>query len=152
MAEPILVTLGRDNEEFLSFAPHGAGRNQSRTRTMRDFRKSNGDLDEKSVQRAIDDSTRGLDIRWYYGKGDLTESPVGYKPAAQVREQIEKFELADIVAEVTPLGCLMAGYAGPKPWMKKDHLTPKQLRQIEYRADRRKNRQKIRDWEELEED
>ena len=149
MAAPILVTLGRDNEEFLSFAPHGAGRNQSRTRTMRDFRKANGEIDEKSVQRAIDDATKGLDIRWYYGKGDLTESPVGYKPAEQVREQIEKFELADVVAEVTPLGCIMAGDAGPRPWERKDHLTPKQKRQIEHRAERRKSRQSMRNWEEL---
>jgi RNA-splicing ligase RtcB len=31
MAEPILLVLGSDNSEFLSFAPHGAGRNLSRT-------------------------------------------------------------------------------------------------------------------------
>lgn len=152
MAAPILVTLGRDNEEFLSFAPHGAGRNQSRTRTLRDFRKSNGDVDEKSVQRAISAATKGLDIRWYYGKGDLTESPVGYKPASQVREQIGKFELADVLAEVTPLGCIMAGDAGPRPWERKDHLTPKQKRQIEHRAERRKTRQSMRNWEDFEDE
>ncbi|MEM7601176.1 MAG: RtcB family protein [Verrucomicrobiota bacterium] len=152
MAAPILVTLGRDNEEFLSFAPHGAGRNQSRTATMREFRKANGDLDEASVKKAINDATRGLDIRWYYGKGDLSESPVGYKPAAQVREQIEHFELADVVAEVTPLGCLMAGDGGPQPWRRKDHLSPKQLRQIEHRAERRKTRQSAKHWREIDED
>ncbi|MEM9015881.1 MAG: RtcB family protein [Verrucomicrobiota bacterium] len=152
MAAPILVTLGRDNEEFLSFAPHGAGRNQSRTATMRDFRKENGDLDEKAIERTIAEATQGLDIRWYYGKGDLSESPVGYKPAPQVRAQIEQFELADIVAEVTPLGSLMAGDGGPQPWRRKDHLTPKQKRQIEHRADRRKTRQATRHWEDLDED
>lgn len=151
MAAPILVTLGRDNDEFLSFAPHGAGRNRSRTATMRIFRKANGETDENAVSRAIDEATRGLDIRWYYGRGDLTESPLGYKPAAQVRAQIEQFELADIVAEITPLGCLMAGDGGPQPWRRKDHLSPKQLRQIEHRADRRKMRQATRHWEELEE-
>lgn len=145
MAAPILVTLGRDNEEFLSFAPHGAGRNQSRTATMRQFRKENGEADDRAVARAIDAATEGLDIRWYYGKGDLTESPVGYKPASQVREQIERFGLADVAAEVTPLGCLMAGDPGPRPWERKDQLSPKQLRQIEHRKERRKARQ--RDWE-----
>ena len=101
MAAPILVTLGRDNREFLSFAPHGAGRNQSRTATLRQFRKDNGDLDEGSVEKAIADATRGLDIRWYSGKGDLTESPIGYKSAGQVRDQIEQFDLAEkLVAEL----------------------------------------------------
>ena len=152
MAAPILVTLGRDNREFLSFAPHGAGRNQSRTATMREFHKANGDTDEKAVERAVAAATKGLDIRWYYGKPDLSESPVGYKPAAQVRAQIEQFGLADIAAEITPLGCIMAGDSGPAPWMrKKEELTPKQLRQIEHRADRRKDRQKIRKWEDGEE-
>ncbi len=150
MASPILVTLGNDNTEFLSFAPHGAGRNQSRTAMMRDFNKANGETDDRAIARAIDDATRGLDIRWYYGKGDLSESPAGYKPAAQVRAQIEQFGLADIVAEVTPLGCIMAGDGGPQPWRRQDHQTPKQKRQIEHRADRRKERQGLRHWEDLE--
>lgn len=152
MAAPILVTLGRDNSEFLSFAPHGAGRNQSRTATLRQFRKSNGDLDDRSIQEAIQNATQGLDIRWYYGKGDLSESPIGYKPAQQVREQIEQFELADVAAEITPLGCIMAGDSGPRPWERDDHLTPKQKRQIEHRASRRKTRQATRNWQELDED
>jgi tRNA-splicing ligase RtcB (3'-phosphate/5'-hydroxy nucleic acid ligase) len=145
MAAPILITLGRDNTDFLSFAPHGAGRNFSRTAILRQFRKDNGDLDAGRVAAAIDAATRGLDIRWFYGKPDLTESPLGYKSAAQVRSQIEHFGLADIVGEVTPLGCIMAGDAGPAPWMRrKEELTPKQKRQIEHRADRRKLRQKMR--------
>lgn len=147
MAEPILLTLGNNNSDFLSFAPHGAGRNQSRTATLREFRKANGDSDEATIAKAIADATGGLDIRWYYGKGDLTESPLGYKSAAQVRKQIEHFELANIIGEVTPLGCLMAGDSGPKPWMKKDLLTPKQKRQIEHRADRRKQKQSYHRWE-----
>jgi len=69
-----------------------------------------------------------------------------------VREQIEKFELADVVAEVTPLGCIMAGDAGARPWERKDHLSPKQKRQIEHRAEGRKSRHSMRNWEELDED
>ena len=91
MAEPILVTLGRDNEEFLSFCPHGAGRNRSRTATNRQFR------DPKDAARHIAETTRDIDVRWFHGKADLTETPVGYKPAEQVRAQIEHFGLADIV-------------------------------------------------------
>ncbi len=100
MSEPILITLGRDNQDYLSFAPHGAGRNQSRTATLKDFRKQHGNLDPEKVERAIAKTTEGLDIRWFYGKADLTESPVGYKSAQQVRQQIEHFGLADIIAQI----------------------------------------------------
>jgi hypothetical protein len=61
-----------------------------------------------------------------------------------VRAQIETFGLADITAEITPLGSLMAGDPGPAPWKRrKDELSPKQLRQIEHRADRRKLKQHL---------
>lgn len=149
MAEPTLVTLGRDNKKYLSFTPHGAGRNRSRTATMRRFRKKGGEYDKEAIAKEIADSTCGLDIRWFHGKSDLSESPIGYKNAAQVREQIEQFELADIVAEVTPLGCIMAGDAGPKIWERKreDYLSPKQIRQIGHRSDRRKTRQKLTEFD-----
>jgi RNA-splicing ligase RtcB len=150
MAEPILITLGRDNSDYLSFAPHGAGRNQSRTATLKDFRKANGDLDPEKVNRAIARATQGLDIRWFHGKADLTESPVGYKSATQVRQQIEHYGLADIIAQIEPLGCVMAGDPGPRPWLRKreDYLSPKQKRQIQHRAERRKTRQSLSTWEE----
>ncbi len=145
MAEPILITLGRDNDEFLSFCPHGAGRNQSRTATMRNFKdRKTGRIDEQRVAQTIARDTEGLDVRWYYGKADLTETPLGYKSAEQVRAQIEHFGLADIIAEISPLGCIMAGDSGPKPWERERELTPKQKRQIVHRATRRKTRQSLR--------
>lgn len=145
MAAPILMVLGRDNEEFLSFAPHGAGRNFSRTAIVRPFRDREGQLDEKRIAQTIRNATTGLDIRWYCGKPDLAESPIGYKPAAQVKAQIEQFGLADVVAEIEPLGCIMAGDAGPRPWQRlREELTPKQKRQIEHRADRRTLKQHLR--------
>jgi tRNA-splicing ligase RtcB len=157
MAEPILITLGKDNQDFLSFCPHGAGRNQSRRATMREFKdRKTGLRDEKRIEQTIAKTTAGLDIRWFHGKADLTESPIGYKSAAQVRAQIEQFELADIIAEIAPLGCIMAGDSGPKPWECEKPLTPKQKRQIEHRSTRRKTRQSMRkaidDWEDGEED
>lgn len=154
MSEPILITLGRDNSDYLSFAPHGAGRNQSRSATLKDFRKTNGNLDPAKVDRAIAKATEGLDIRWFYGKADLTESPVGYKSATQIRKQIEHFALADIIAEIEPLGCVMAGDPGPRPWGRKreDYLSPKQKRQIQHRATRRKTRQDLLHWENAEEE
>jgi RNA-splicing ligase RtcB len=144
MAAPILIVLGRDNPEFLSFCPHGAGRNLSRTALVRPFRDEEGEIDEKAVQRSIAETTKGLDVRWFYGKPDLSETPIGYKPAAQVREQIVKFGLADVIAEIEPLGCIMAGDSGPPPWIRrKQELTPKQLRAIGHRSDRRKERQRL---------
>lgn len=109
MAEPVLIVLGSDNSEFLSFAPHGAGRNISRTALRRRFASSAAR--EKEIARA----TAGLDIRWFSGKPDLTETPVGYKNAAQVKAQIATFGLAQVIGEILPLGCIMAGDSG-KSW------------------------------------
>ncbi|MFT5466276.1 MAG: tRNA-splicing ligase RtcB [Verrucomicrobiales bacterium] len=147
MAEPILIVLGRDNAEHLSFAPHGAGRNVSRRSFMKQFKRDDGNYDTAAMDQMLQRTTEGIDARWYLGKPDLSESPTGYKPAAQVRTQIEKFQLADIVAEIQPLGSVMAGSA---PKRGEEPLTPKQVRQIQHRADRRKQRQHNRggDWEE----
>jgi tRNA-splicing ligase RtcB (3'-phosphate/5'-hydroxy nucleic acid ligase) len=101
--------------------------------------------DPKKIDRALADSTQGIEVRWFHGKADLSESPLGYKPAAQIQAQIEQFGLADVIAEIEPLGSLMAGDSGPPPWIKrKQELSPKQLRAIEHRSDRRKTRQSIR--------
>ena len=144
MAAPILVVLGRDNPEFLSFAPHGAGRNMSRTAMKKPFRQKDGNLDEDRVAEVIAKTTEGIAVRWYYGKADLSETPMAYKNADQVKSQIAQFGLADVVAEIEPLGCIMAGDSGPKPWQREKPLTPKQKRQIEHRADRRREKQELR--------
>ena len=140
MAAPILMVLGRDNDEFLSFAPHGAGRNVSRTALKRRYPGAESRL------RAIEEGTRGIDVRWFCGGPDLSETPVAYKNAEQVMAQIGQFGLADVVAKIQPLGCIMAGSSGVPRWMRKEEeLTPKQLRQIEHRAERRKTKQNLRD-------
>jgi RNA-splicing ligase RtcB len=144
MASPILLVLGKSNESFLGFAPHGAGRNLSRTQTLNKFRRPDGTLDEAAVAKEITDSTKGLAIEWWFNKPDLTETPIGYKNAQQVIEQITSFGLADVVATIQPLGCIMAGDAGPAPWLKrKDVLSPKEVRQIGHRAERRKVHQAL---------
>jgi tRNA-splicing ligase RtcB (3'-phosphate/5'-hydroxy nucleic acid ligase) len=140
MAAPILMVLGSDNADYLSFAPHGAGRNQSRTATMRRFGG-----DEAKMERALKESTDGIEVRWFSGKSDLSESPLGYKSAEQIAEQIQRFGLADVIATIQPLGSIMAGDQGPPPWIRrKQELTPKQLRAIEHRAERRKTRQSFK--------
>ncbi len=137
MAEPILLVLGADNEKFLSFAPHGAGRNISRTALMRKFPKP------EDQERQLAESTKEIDARWFSGVPDLSETPVAYKNAAEVKRQIGEFGLAEVIAEIRPLGCIMAGHID-KPWLsRKDKLSPKQLRQIDHRAERRKVRQEL---------
>lgn len=139
MAEPILLVLGRNNQDYLSFAPHGAGRNLSRTALRRQY------PGDEAKARAIAQSTRGLDVRWYCGKPDLSETPVAYKSAETIRRQIVDFDLADVIAEIHPLGCIMAGDSGRSWRDREEELTPKQKRQIEHRADRRKVRQSLHD-------
>lgn len=152
MASPILLVLGKDNAEFLSFAPHGAGRNVSRKAAIKPYRQEDGSVDPKQLQQLVAEQTPGLDIRWWHGKADLSETPMAYKSADQVKAQIAKFSLAEVVAEIRPLGCIMAGDAGPRPWEREKDLTPKQKRQIEHRADRRKQRQHMQHWESEDED
>ncbi|MEM9080369.1 MAG: RtcB family protein [Verrucomicrobiota bacterium] len=141
MAEPILMVLGADQDEFLSFAPHGAGRNVSRTK----LRDRYGD--EATRKNVIAHHTKDIDVRWFCGKPDLSETPVAYKNAAQVKAQIEEFGLAEIVAEIRPLGCIMAGDLPRIDWKKrrKEMLSPKQKRQIQHRAERRTNKQSLMD-------
>jgi len=135
MAEPILLVLGADKEEFLSFAPHGAGRNVSRTALMRKFPEA------EDRERQLAESTEGIEVRWFSKVPDLSETPVAYKNAAEVKRQIADFGLAEVIAEIRPLGCIMAGHID-QPWRsRKDVLSPKQLRQIDHRAERRKVRQ-----------
>ena len=55
-------------------------------------------------------------MRFFFDRPDVSETPVAYKSAATVRSQIARFELADIAAEITPLGCIMAGDYD-KPWL-----------------------------------
>lgn len=120
MAAPILLTLGRDNAEFASFAPHGTGRNKSRTAVLRQLGLLGLPLDEviSRSRRIVDEQTEGLDVRFFYDRPDVSESPMAYKSADQVREQIERFGLADVVGLIMPKGCVMAGDYD-KPWLAK---------------------------------
>lgn len=118
MAREILLVLGADNNDYLSFCPHGAGRNQSRSAMLRPFRDPDGRIDPSRVQQVLDEHTAGLDVRWFCGAPDLSESPLGYKDAAKVKAQIEHFGLADVVGEIQPLGCIMAGEAPEPPWVR----------------------------------
>ncbi len=122
MAREILLVLGSDNDDYLSFCPHGAGRNRSRTATLRPFQNEDGELDPARVNQALEETTAGLDIRWFSGGADLSESPLGYKDATKVKAQIDRFGLATVVGEIQPRGCIMAGDPGEQPWQRERRL------------------------------
>jgi RNA-splicing ligase RtcB len=100
MAQPVLITEGLNADNGLGFAPHGAGRNYSRTQ----FMKTVGDRNQ-----FIRDQTAGIDARFYTGRTDLSELPAAYKDANEVRRQIDKYGLTKVVDTIEPIGCIMAG-------------------------------------------
>lgn len=145
MAAPILITLGKNNEEYLSCSPHGAGRNLSRTAFKKQVTKHGIIKEPNAIQTMIDKQLVGLDVRWHCGIPDITETPLAYKTPKQIIEQIKEFNLAEIVALIKPLGSIMAGSEKIPYWKrKKEALTPKQIRQIKHRANRRTLRQNIK--------
>lgn len=147
MASPILLCLGADNEELLGFAPHGAGRNISRTTLHKRFHDPSGRPDHDRINAAIANATKDIDVRWWYGRPDLSETPLGYKDADAIAAQITRFGLGRVCGHIDPLGCIMAGDPGPAPWKAlKKEPSPKQLRQQAHRADRRRDKQ--RGWDE----
>ncbi|MFI0843313.1 RtcB family protein [Mesorhizobium sp. IMUNJ 23232] len=113
MAEPVLIVRGKDSANGLGFSPHGAGRNFSRTQHKRmQAGRSDGDI--------FAEETKGIDARFFCGITDISELPSAYKSAAAVRRQIERYGLAEIVDEVLPHGCIMAGdWEVNAPWRKK---------------------------------
>ena len=114
MSEPILVAEHRNRAEALGFAPHGAGRNASRTQHLR--ASPEGALAAELAGLG----TRGLDIRSFCGSPDLSELPSAYKDAEAVTAQIETYDLARVVDTVVPYGSIMAGdWEEDAPWRKK---------------------------------
>lgn len=112
MAQPILV--GEVNQDVdhgmdfnvgsLGFAPHGAGRNFSRTEFGRRI--------AGTAKAMIADVTSKYDVRAFSGKHDVSEFPEAYKDADDIQRQIKKYNLTNIVDMVQPLGCIMAGHNG----------------------------------------
>ena len=109
MAEPVLIVNGKTTKHNLGFAPHGAGRNVSRTQ----HRKSKSG----TFQEIFEHETKGLDVRFFSNEIDITELPSAYKNAETVRNQMEEFGLGEVIDEVLPYGCIMAGnWQKNAPW------------------------------------
>jgi len=113
MSQPILFVQGTRNEGNLGFAPHGAGRNYSRTQHKRL-------LDGESDQAVFDRETAGIDARFFCGKIDISELPSAYKDADRVQDDMKRFDLCDVTDRIMPYGAIMAGdWEADAPWKKK---------------------------------
>ena len=113
MAEPILIARGRDAAHGLGFAPHGAGRNFSRTAYLKQHAG-------RTEAEMIAEQAPGIDVRYFCGVPDLSELPGAYKSARAVVEQIDRYGLADVVDRIDPIGNIMAGdWQRDAPWKKK---------------------------------
>lgn len=113
MAQPILVVEGSATDTNLGFAPHGAGRNQSRSQHKRS-------LAHKTQKEVYAEETAGLDVRFFSNEIDISELPSAYKNADAVRDQMTEFGLGKVQNEIIPYGCIMAGdFEKNAPWKKK---------------------------------
>ncbi len=102
MSEPVLIVRGNTTENNLGFAPHGAGRNISRGQHKRN--KAG-----KTNEEIFAEETKGLDIRFFSNHIDISELPSAYKNADMVKRQMAEFGLGEVIDEIIPYGCLMAG-------------------------------------------
>lgn len=112
MAQPVLIVKGETTTNNLGFAPHGAGRNMSR-------KEHKGTKEGQTILDIFQKETAGLDVRFFSGKIDISELPSAYKNADSVRAQMNKFGLGEVVDEILPYGCIMAGEQDEPFWKKK---------------------------------
>jgi len=113
MAQPILIVEGERNSLNMGFAPHGAGRNTSRSAHLRSI----GDEPHSEVMKR---ETAGIDARFFSPDIDITELPSAYKNAESVVRDIEHFGLCRVVERIQPYGCIMGGdFEANAPWKRK---------------------------------
>jgi len=118
MTQPILLIEGHKTARNLGFAPHGAGRNISRTQ----HRKGIIGMTDKEV---FEKETAGIDARFWCGNIDVTELPSAYKDGPNVRRQMQEMGLATVVDEIQPFGAIMAGdWERDASWRKKKAAAP----------------------------
>jgi RNA-splicing ligase RtcB len=102
MSEPVLFVQGERNARNRGFAPHGAGRNMSRTK----HKKRMAGRSDEEIFKA---ETENLDVRFYSGNIDISELPSAYKNARSVVADMDQYQLANVVDRVLPFGSIMAG-------------------------------------------
>jgi len=63
----------------------------------------------KTINELFHEETQGLDVKFFSGNINISELPSAYKNTENVKKQITKFGLDEIVDEVIPYGCIIAG-------------------------------------------
>lgn len=102
MSEDILIVISHPESET-GFAPHGAGRNFSRTA-----------FENKNItSQQLENSLAGVKYVPYSGEVDYSEFPDAYKDSTQVMSDMGKFNLAIVTDKIKPYGCIMAGKIKP---------------------------------------
>jgi RNA-splicing ligase RtcB len=110
MSEPVLIVKGNTTKGNLGFAPHGAGRDISRSQHKKL-------TTHKTIQEVFEEETHHLDVRFFSKNIDVSELPSAYKNAHRVQKQMKKFNLGEIVDKIMPYGCIMAGdFEINAPW------------------------------------
>ena len=123
MREPVLIVKGETTENNLGFAPHGAGRDISRTQHKRNKA-------DKTIEEIFAEETKGIDSRFFSKHIDISELPSAYKNARNVQNQMKEFGLGVVVDEIMPYGCIMAGdWDFDAPWKVKVRLKREQREQ-----------------------
>ena len=116
MAEPVLIVEGTTAESNLGFAPHGAGRNLSRSAHKRN-------KEDTPISAIFAEETKGLDVRFFSNEIDISELPSAYKNAESVRSQMGEYGLGTVIDEVIPYGSIMAGnWNKNAPWKVKARI------------------------------
>jgi len=64
---------------------------------------------DRTNEEIFNTETQGLDVRFYSGNIDISELPSAYKNADSVVEDMQEYNLADVVDRVLPYGSIMAG-------------------------------------------
>ena len=129
MSEPVLIVRGETTENNLGFAPHGAGRNISRSQHKRN--KAG-----KTIEQVFAEETKGLDVRFFSKHIDISELPSAYKNAKNVQAQMKEFELGEVVDEILPYGSIMAGeWDRDAPWK----IKARQRREKKIQEEKRNN-------------
>jgi tRNA-splicing ligase RtcB (3'-phosphate/5'-hydroxy nucleic acid ligase) len=95
MKDGLLVCVGKSNPEWNNSAPHGAGRNFSRSQAKQKFTV------EEFQERMVGVFSMSI------GKSTLDESPMAYKDSDVIRAAIQP--TAEIVDQIVPIHNLKAG-------------------------------------------
>ena len=136
MAEPILFVRGERSSVNRGFAPHGAGRNMSRTR----HKKRMAGQTEESIFAT---ETAGLDVRFYSENIDVSELPSAYKNAESVIQDMQRFDLATVVDRVLPFGSIMSGDWQRNVSWKELRAQKRNAKKQQTRSARRVSKQKL---------